>query len=1407
MSQQSSPSEATSDCPSQKTHGQVLRFCCVPDLPIAEHVDEIAQLICNHQVVIVAGETGSGKTTQLPKICLGLGRQSIAHTQPRRLAARTVAERIADELSTEIGDEVGYQVRFTSKRSAKSKLTLMTDGILLNEISHDRLLRRYDTIIIDEAHERSLNIDFLIGYLKLIAPKRPDLKIIITSATIDTLRFSAHFDDAPIVEVSGRTYPVEIRYRPLEPENESASERPSLTVPEPGLAPDARRPGGEESGVSEALTGAQPDGSQSPNVSRPSRSTPDNTAAATLDQADAIVFAIDELIHEGPGDILVFCSGEREIADAKDAIQAAIKSRDLPDLDIRPLYARLSAADQHLIFQPHQQRRVVLATNIAETSLTVPGIRFVIDAGTARISRFSGRTKVQRLPIEPISRASANQRAGRCGRVGPGICIRLYSESDYASRAEFTEPEILRTNLASVIVKMVHNGLGDIESFPFLEAPEHAQIADGITLLRELGAIKASDRRPGRSKGDGSRIGRARGAKSTLRLTKIGHRLAQIPVDPRLGRMLIEADRRRCLSEVQIIVAGLAIPDVREYPAEQRELALQLHARFFRDTDVEASLRPESDRSPGDPRSQGRVSSSQTGSAPDTNHVDPAGDIAAMLRLWRYLKQLRKDLSRTQQRKRCRAEFINYLRVREWQDLRTQLKQISRDLAMNVNDAPGSIDDVVISVLSGLLTHVGLLEPEPANPARGGKRRPRLNRQPRHYLGARGAKFVIQPGSALAKRPPSLIVAVELVETSRLWARTVAAVEPDWVLQLGAHLTKSTYAAPHWSSSAGAVLATEKVYLYGVPIVADRLINYASVNPVEAREIFIQQALVEGNWNPRYDFIDHNQRIYDEVADLEERSRRRDILVSDREIFDFYDRRLPSTVNSQSSFAAWWGSADPHCLDMSVDDLILDQVGHPHDSFPNLWTVGDAEFPVSYVFDPGSVTDGVTVTIPLTQLNQVRPETFSWHVPGMRLELVTELIRSLPKKLRTNFVPAPDVARRALEWIDRHAQPRNLNSDTPGNTKGQTRPTGSIAATASDFREECGAALTALTGIAVSASDFAVDQLPQHLRINFAVTDHGETIAVSKDLAELTRELSPQISKALTQSTPTISGRTSWDFGPVDNQVFLSRGDHEAIGFPAVIDQKDGVGVQVFDTASAAAMAHSDGLRRLLILANPDPIRWVVSHMTNHDKLALGFNPYESVPDLLRDCWLKACEQLMLAVADPIVIRDEKSFSDLQLAVRQRQADQTRQVAAVVAEIMRHARQVRSTIDSLDQGLHIADDLNYQYADLIYPGFVSATPDPWFNRISAYLQAMAARIEQFRLRPERDDLLCEPLWELEDRYIKLCNEQPPGRFVKPVEDVGFMLEELRVQIFAQRLGTQVSVSPKRVGAALSALGA
>ncbi|MDQ4007462.1 MAG: ATP-dependent RNA helicase HrpA, partial [Actinomycetota bacterium] len=1099
-------------------------------LPVSRRKDDIAAAIRDHQVVVVAGETGSGKTTQLPKICLELGRGvrgMIGHTQPRRLAARTVAERVSEELDRPLGAAVGYQVRFTDKVGGDTLVKLMTDGILLNEIQRDRTLRGYDTLIIDEAHERSLNIDFILGYLKRLLPRRPDLKVVITSATIDPERFARHFDDAPVVEVSGRTYPVEVRYRPLVEEGDEGNRR-------------------------------------------------------ERDQVQAISDAVDELYCEPRGDILVFLSGEREIRDTADFL----RRRKLRDTEILPLYARLSAAEQHRVFQPHPGRRVVLATNVAETSLTVPGIRYVIDPGTARISRYSQRTKVQRLPIEPVSQASARQRAGRCGRVADGVCIRLYGEEDFLGRPEFTDPEIVRTNLASVILQMTALGLGDVGSFPFLDPPDHRQVRDGMALLHELGAIDPAAKNPRK------------------RLTRLGRRLVRIPLDPRLGRMLLEADRLGCLREMLVVASGLSIQDPRERPAEKRDAADAMHARF----------------------------------------ADPDSDFIAYLNLWNHLRGQQRELSSNRFRRMCRDEFLGYLRVREWQDLHGQLRQVAQSMHLDVNRTPADSARIHQALLAGLLSHVGLYDPDK-----------------RDYLGARGARFAIFPGSGLFKRSPQWVMSAELVETSRLWARTVARTDPAWAEELGAHLVRRTHSEPHWSKKRGAVMAWERVTLYGVPLVAARRVSYGRIDPAVSRELFIRHALVYGEWDTRHEFFHANRALVSEVAEREDRARRRDILVDEEKLFDFYDQRVGEEVVSAAHFDTWWRKTrrqHPDLLDFERSVLVRPEAEEvSEDDFPDTWQHGDLALRLSYLFEPGSDEDGVTVHIPIAVLNRVSTRGFDWQVRGLREELATALIRSLPKQLRRNFIPAPDRAKAALARIE--------PSDRP-------------------LVETLGSELHRETGVPVPLEAWRPAEIPGHLRMTFSVEDdEGRVLGRDKDLEALRARLQPRTRSRLSKAARAVErqGLVDWPGGTIPREFADSADGHEVVGFPALVDVGSAVEVRVLETEHAQQREMLRGTRRLLLLRLPSPLGWVRKQLDNRAKLALSHSPHGAVDALLEDCLACAVDALVARSGGPVW--EESAFGALLTAVRTDLHDTVLEVVSRVADVLSAADTLRQRLEQM----------------------------------------------------------------------------------------------------------------------------
>jgi ATP-dependent helicase HrpA len=1231
-----------------------------PDLPVSAKRDDLAAAIRDHQVVVVAGETGSGKTTQLPKICLELGRGirgTIGHTQPRRLAARTVAQRIADELHTPLGDVVGYTVRFTDQVSDRTLIKLMTDGILLAEIQRDRTLRRYDTLILDEAHERSLNIDFLIGYLTELLPQRPDLKVIVTSATIDPQRFSAHFDNAPIVEVSGRTYPVEIRYRPLEPDV---------------VAADVDDPDDPDHEVIHRV--------------------------AARDQTEAIIDAVQELDQAQPGDVLVFLSGEREIRDTADALRA----EDFRNTEVLPLYARLPTAEQQKVFEPHTGRRIVLATNVAETSLTVPGIRYVVDPGTARISRYSRRTKVQRLPIEPISQASAGQRAGRCGRLSDGICIRLYSERDFEARPRFTEPEILRTNLAAVLLQMAALRLGDVENFPFLDPPDRRSVRDGVALLQELGAFDAA------------------GA-----ITDVGRRLAQLPVDPRLGRMILQAQQEGCVHELLVIVAGLAIPDPRERPSDREEAARAKHARF----------------------------------------ADEHSDFIGYLNLWNYIREQRRDLSGNQFRRMCREEFLHYLRIREWQDLVGQLRTIARSIDIVEQNEPADPARVHDAVIAGLLGHIGLREGES-----------------RDYLGARNSRFVLAPGSVLTKRPPRWVVVAELVETSRLFGRIAARVEPEAVEKLAQHLVARTYSEPHWDSKRGAAMAYERVTLYGLPLIPRRRVGYSSVEPEIARELFIRHALVEGDWQTRHHFFRDNEALRAELTEIEERARRRDLLATDDEVFAFYDSRIPSDVVSAQHFDAWWKTTrrqTPELLTLTRDDLLREDAV---DESPEVWRSGDLSLPVSYRFEPGADDDGVTVHVPVDVLGRLGGQEFGWQVPALREELVIALIRALPKDLRRNFVPVPDTARAVLAEM------------TPGQEP---------------LLEGVQRELQRRTGILVPIDAFDLSKLPTHLRVTFAIEDEsGAIVARGKDLTALQEELAAPVRAAVAAAVAgelQRDGLTAWpdDLAELPQLMERTSGEHVVRGYPAFVDARNAVSIRVFASPQEQAAAMRAGVRRLLRLAVSSPVKAAERSLSTRARLVLGANPDGSLAALLDDCADAAVD----ALVDTLPWTRE-AFAAVRETVAAGLAPETVDVVRRVERVLAAAHEVRSALptNSPPTQIDAIDDVREQFRRLLPPGFVAAAGRDRLADLTRYVTAIARRLERLPREVEIDRVRMQRAHAVQAAYDDLVRALPASRAsAQDVRDIGWQIEELRVSLWAQQLGTPRPVSEQRIYRALDAI--
>ena len=1253
------------------------------DLPIAARRDDIAAAIRDHQVVVVAGETGSGKTTQLPKILLELGRGihgMIGHTQPRRIAARAVGERLAEELGVELGGVVGYQVRFTDQSSRDSLVKVMTDGILLAEMQRDRELRRYDTIIIDEAHERSLNIDFILGYLKQLLPRRPDLKVVITSATIDPGKFAQHFADAegnpaPVIEVSGRTYPVEVRYRPL---------------------------------VREGLPAKN--GSAGPPIE--------------VDQVTGICEAVEELWTEASDhdevaahDILVFLSGEREIRDAADAL-AGLR---LPGTEIVPLFGRLSAADQHRVFARHEGRRVVLATNVAETSLTVPGIRYVVDTGTARISRYSQRTKVQRLPIEPVSKASARQRSGRCGRLADGICIRLYSEEDFEARPDFTDPEILRTNLASVILQMTTLGLGEVAAFPFVDPPDDRNITDGVRLLEELRAFEQGE-----------------GADSGRRLTAYGKTIALLPVDPRLARMVVEADRLGCLLDVLVVVAVLSIQDPRERPLEQQEAAALSHKRF----------------------------------------ADEHSDFVAYLRLWDYLRERQEELSGSAFRRMCKSEFLHYLRIREWQDLVGQLRQACKSAGFAASarsQGERDVDAIHKSLLSGLLSQVGVRD-----------------EAKRDYLGARSARFSISPGSGLFRKQPQVVMAGELVETTRLWAHDVARIDPVWAEELGSHLVKRQYSEPRWSSRQGSAVATERVTLYGVPLVVGRTVGLAKVDPALARELFIRHALVEGDWTTHHRFFHDNRALLERLSELEARTRRRDILVGDDVLQDFYEHRLPAEVVSARHFDSWWKRArrtTPDLLTFTEDLLVRDEAGDIGvDAFPTTWHQGDLDLPLTYQFEPGAAADGVTVHVGTEILNRVAADGFDWQVPGLREELVTALIRTLPKTTRRLLVPAPEHAAATV---------RELRQRALGPADGPL-----TVVLAQVLRET--------HGVVIRPDDWDIARLPDHLRVTFAVEDRpGHAIAAGKDLAALREQAAPQVRRQVAAAGRAITrtGMRTWaiDDVPLEHDAVVS--GVRVHGFPALVDEGDAVALRVLPTPAEAESEHRLGVRRLLLLGTTPPWKHVLGRLTNAQKLALGHNPHGSVPALLDDV-LAAAVDAIAAERVHHVPRTAAEFAAAQDAVRTHLGARVVAAVGLVEPILAKHLQIVRRLDGMSAP-HLADlraDVRAQLAELIRPGFVADTGLARLPDLDRYLRAVLHRLDKAPLDLARDSQRLTEVLDAEAGYAALlASLRPSQRGAAQVTDIAWMIEELRVSLFAQSLGTAYPISVKRIEKAIGAI--
>ncbi len=1218
------------------------------DLPIVARRTEIARAIAAHQVVIVCGDTGSGKTTQLPKICLELGRGAaglIGHTQPRRIAARSVATRIAEELKTEVGRGVGFKVRFSDHIGTETYLKIMTDGILLAEIQKDRLLSQYDTLIIDEAHERSLNIDFLLGYLKRLLPCRPDLKLIITSATLDPERFSRHFGGAPIIYVEGRTWPVEVRYRPLISLDDEDIDR---------------------------------------------------------SQSEGIVAACEELAREGPGDILVFLPGEREI---RETVEALAKHHPL-QTEILPLYARLSAREQQRVFQPRGKRRIVLATNVAETSLTVPGIRYVVDTGTARISRYSWRSRLQRLPIEPISQASAEQRKGRCGRLGPGVCIRLYSEEDFTTRPAFTEAEMQRTNLASVVLQMSALGLGKVTDFPFIDPPEARLVKDGYQLLEELHAVD-----------------------NRHRITETGRRLARLHVDPRLGRMLLAAEREGALREVLVIVSALAVQDPRERPLDKQQAADEAHRRF----------------------------------------ADEHSDFLAYLKLWDYFHDKARHLSKTQLRKLCRHEFLSWMRMREWIETWRQLHGQLLEMGFRENTEPAGYDAIHRALLAGLLSQVGYKDEQ--------ERKKRKGSRGVSYLGTRNRRFQIFPGSALAKRAPKWLMAAEIVDTGRAYARTVAAIKPEWIEKLGAHLLKHHIHEPHWEQRAARVGAYDKITLYGLVIHPRKRVDYARTHPAEARELFIRHALVYGKFKSRGGFLAHNLALIEEVEALEAKSRRPDILVDEQVIFEFYDRLLPADINNGAAFEHWREQTErenPKLLYLTRQALMRHAAGEvTAECFPDQLNVGAGlSLPLRYRLAPGEEDDGLTLRVPLAALRQIDIARCEWLVPGLLEEKLVALLRGLPKGLRKNFVPRPEFARAC-------AQAMSFGE-------------GDLYAT---FAHQ----LKRMTGVEVPSDAWDRAALPAHLRMRYDVVDaNHKLLAEGRDLAALTDILEGRVQenfKALPTQTLERDNITSWDFGDLPDSVDLEQRNLALKGFPALVREGDKISLRVLDSEEKALAAHRDGVLGLLRIVLREQVKYLHKRLPHAQEMCLHFAAVGQCEELKDDLIEAVLEDIFLADSLP---RRESEFKARLEAGRTEIVPAATRLAETLNDAFAAFHRIRQCLkgDLPLSWIEAANDINDQLRHLIYPGFIRATPAGQRPHLPRYLKAVERRLERLSQQPDKDRRLrgeIEPLWA---RYKQYLDEG--GKLSEALYEYRWQMEELRVSLFAQALGTPRPVSVGRL---------
>jgi ATP-dependent helicase HrpA len=1217
-----------------------------PDLPVVHEKDRIAAALASHQVIIVSAETGSGKSTQLPKVCLELGRGVtglIGHTQPRRIAARSIAARIAEELNSPLGVAVGYKVRFSGHVGNDTYIKLMTDGILLAEIQHDRWLRQYDTLIIDEAHERTLNIDFLLGYLQRILLKRPDLKVIIASATIESQRFSRHFGDMPIVEVSGRGYPVEVRHRPLAGENDDARER---------------------------------------------------------NQQNAILDAVCELIRAGPGDILVFLPGEREIRET-----LALLSKSCKGLEILPLYARLSAAEQQRVFKPDSGRRVVLATNVAETSLTVPGVRYVIDTGTARISRYSVRSKVQHLGIEPISQASARQRMGRCGRTAPGICIRLYSQEDFDTRPAFTDPELKRTNLAAVILKMEHLKLGTVDSFPFLDPPERRFINDGYKLLKTLGAL------------DGERG-----------LTTVGQQLARLPVDPRLGRMILAAANEHCLHEVLIIVAALAAVDPRERPLDKQQRADEKHRAF----------------------------------------QHPQSDFMSFVKLWTFIETQRG--SATQLRKLCRQNFLSYVRLREWQDVHRQLTATTRELRLK--DAPRpvaqpvSYDAVHRALVVGLIDQIGYREEDGV------------------FAGPRNVRFRVFPGSGLYQKPPRWLVAAELAETSRLYARTVAKIEPAWIERAAAHLVRREYFDPHWQPTKARVDAYERVTLWGIVLAPRRRVDYGHIDPVAAREIFIREALVAGRYRTRAAFARHNRSLIEDIEGIENRARRRDILIDPEDLCRFYAERIPTDIHSGAAFARWVRRAE-HDQSLFLTRAQLMRHGAEEitaDRFPSHMRIAGTELPLSYRFEPGHPADGVTVTVPLPMLNQLDPRACEWLVPGFLEDKIAALIKGLPKPLRRKFVPAPDFARAAALAL----------------SSAQGALTDALATE-----------LKRMTGVEVPRYAWNLGELPPYLRLRFEITDGQDVVADGRDLSSIAARLKGQAAsefQSLATSGFERDQLTDWSFGSLPSSIDIERGGVRLKGYPALIDTGESVSLRALDTPERACVRSRHGTRRLYMLRLKDQVKYLRKNLPDIHTVCLLYQGIGDCESLKVELIEAAFDQVLLS-GKPLPLDRAGFESRLEIGCA-RLIESANELCAQIKMILGLHHRLRGRLaQNVPPKFGAArGDIKSQLEHLVYAGFIARTQAEWLVHVPRYLQAVDSRLDRLARDPVKDSQLqreVEPFWA---RWLAHMREGGEHEQTDPaLARYRWMIEEYRVSLFAQQLGTAVKISAKRLEAQWAAI--